>query len=57
MKTSSDFVEVRSYGDIFPKKGTNTRTLYEHQKETMKCLDKINQESSYSTLVVLPTGG
>ncbi len=57
MKSISDFVEVKSYGDVFPKKGTNTRTPYEHQKDAMRCLDRMNQEPSYSTLVVLPTGG
>lgn len=53
----TNYVEVKSFGDIFPKKGTNTRTPYEHQKEAMEALDKMNQEASYSTLVVLPTGG
>lgn len=57
MKHLSDCIEVKSYGDVFPKKGTNERAPYEHQKEAMRCLDKINQEPSYSTLVVLPTGG
>lgn len=57
MKKTSDLIEVRSCGDILPKKGTNTRTPYGHQKEAMQCLDKINKEPSYSTLVVLPTGG
>ena len=52
-----NYVEVKSYGDIFPKKGTNTRTPYEHQKKAMEALDKMNLEASYSTLVVLPTGG
>ena len=50
-------IPVKSYGDIFPKKGTNTRTPYEHQKKAMEALDQMNQEDSYSTLVVLPTGG
>lgn len=53
----TNYVEVKSFGDIFPKKGTNTRTPYEHQKKAMEALDKMNQEASYSTLVVLPTGG
>lgn len=53
----TDFIEVKSFGDIFPKAGTNTRTPYEHQKMAMAGLDKINQFPSYSTLVVLPTGG
>lgn len=52
----TNYVEVKSFGDIFPKKGTNTRTPYEHQKKAMEALDKMNQEASYSTLVVLPTG-
>ena len=46
MKYLSDCIEVKSYGDVFPKKGTNARTPYEHQKEAMRCLDKINQEPS-----------
>lgn len=53
----TNYVELKSFGDIFPKKGTNTRTPYEHQKKAMEALDKMNQEASYSTLVVLPTGG
>ena len=51
------FVEVKSCGDILPKNGTNIRSPYEHQKKAMEALDKINKEESYSTLVVLPTGG
>ena len=54
LKTS---VEVKSCGDISPSKGTNIRSPYEHQKKAMEALDKINKEESYSTLVVLPTGG
>lgn len=54
LKTS---VEVKSCGDILPSKGTNIRSPYEHQKKAMEALDKINKEESYSTLVVLPTGG
>lgn len=54
---ATDFVEVKSFGDVFPRTGTNTRTPYEHQKMAMAGLDKINQSPSYSTLVVLPTGG
>lgn len=54
---STDYVEVKSFGEVYPKKGTNTRTPYEHQKKAMACLDKINCSPAYSTLVVLPTGG
>ncbi len=53
----ADFVEVKSFGEVYPKKGTNARTPYEHQKKAMACLDKINTSPAYSTLVVLPTGG
>lgn len=50
-------IEVKSNGKITAKKGSNTRTPYEHQKNAMECLDVIDKEPSYSTLVVLPTGG
>ena len=52
-----DYIEVKSFGEVYPKKGTNTRVPYEHQKRAMECLDSINTEPAYSTLVVLPTGG
>lgn len=57
MGNPADYIEVKSYGDIFPKKGTNSRTPYEHQKMAMQALDKMNQEAAFSTLVVIPTGG
>ena len=57
MEKQIDSIEVTSFGQIFPKKGKNTRTPYSHQKNAMEALDKMNQESSFSTLVVLPTGG
>lgn len=50
-------IEVKSNGKISAKKGSNIRTPYEHQKKAMECLDIIDKEPSYSTLVVLPTGG
>lgn len=50
-------VEVISNGTVFAKKGYNTREPYPHQKEAMKCLDLIDKKDSFSTLVVLPTGG
>ncbi len=52
-----DSIETKSNGTITPKKISNTRVLYEHQKKSMANLDIINRNSSYSTLVVLPTGG
>ena len=57
MGNTVDYIEVKSYGDILPKKGTNSRTPYEHQKMAMQALDKMNQEAAFSTLVVIPTGG
>ena len=50
-------IETKSNGTIYPKKITNKRDLYEHQKKAMKNLDIMNRNNSYSTLVVLPTGG
>lgn len=47
---------TKSNGEIFPKEGKNLRELYKHQKTAMENLDSINENPSYSTLVVLPTG-
>lgn len=53
-----DFIETKSYGIIKPKKGKNTRIPYEHQRDAMNALSKLNEEKvSYSGLIVLPTGG
>lgn len=57
MSSSYDNFEVKSFGDVFPKKGSNIRSPYEHQKKAMASLDIMNEKQSYSTLVVLPTGG
>ena len=57
MGNTLDYIEVQSNGQILPKKGTNTRAPYAHQKMAMEALDKMNKEKSFSTLVVLPTGG
>lgn len=54
---SENYIEVKSFGKVFPKKGTNTRILYEHQKDAMEKLDIINESNQYSTMIVLPTGG
>ena len=54
---SIDEITIKSSGEINPKTGTNTRIPYEHQKNAMACLDIMNKEKAYSTLVVLPTGG
>lgn len=54
---STDYIEVKSFGEVFPRTGTNARSPYEHQKRAMECLDQMNRSPAYSTLVVLPTGG
>lgn len=51
-----ELFEVKSNGVIHTKKGTNSRTPYNHQIEAMSRLNKIDQEESFSTLIVLPTG-
>ena len=52
-----DYIEVKSNGKIITKKGTNPRSPYNHQKDAMAKLSLIDKEESFSTLVVLPTGG
>ena len=52
-----DYIEVNSFGKVFPKKGANARTPYEHQKNAMENLDIINKSNQYSTMIVLPNGG
>lgn len=50
-------VITESNGEVFPKTGRNLRQPYNHQKMAMTNLDIIDENDSYSTLVVLPTGG
>ena len=52
-----DFIEVTSNGTVSARNGVNNRTPYDHQKDAMKCMDIIDHEDTFSTLVVLPTGG
>ena len=54
---NKDYIEVKSFGKVFPKKGANARVPYEHQKCAMENLDSMNQNKQYSTMLVLPTGG
>ncbi|MBR3817941.1 MAG: DEAD/DEAH box helicase family protein [Clostridia bacterium] len=56
-KIFNEQISVKSFGEICPGKGSNTRTPYEHQRKAMEHLDLMNKSKSYSTLVVLPTGG
>ena len=52
-----DSIRTKANGIVSPKKGSNKRIPYEHQKQALKNLDIIDESPSYSTLVVLPTGG
>lgn len=53
-----DLIETKANGIITPKQGKNTRIPYEHQKDAMVALTKLNDnKESYSGLIVLPTGG
>lgn len=53
----SNTYETKSFGAIKRFNRKNTRPSYQHQKEAKHNLDIINKKDSYSTLVVLPTGG
>lgn len=57
MNINQESINVKSFGEVFPKKRSNTRIPYDHQKKAMECLDIINQIASFGTLLVLPTGG
>ena len=50
-------VEVTYAGEIIKTKGKNPRPSYQHQIEAKQNLDKMNKLDSFSTLLVLPTGG
>ena len=39
-------ISVKSFGEICPGKGSNTRTPYEHQRKAMECLDMMNKSKS-----------
>ncbi len=51
------YAETKSNGKIFPKTGKNKRIPYKHQEMAMMNLNIIDQKDSYSTLIILPTGG
>lgn len=53
-----NFIESKASGTIRPRQGKNIRIPYEHQKEAMNALTRIdNAKNSFSGLIVLPTGG
>lgn len=50
--------ETKVAGIITPKKGANPRHLQNHQRDAIQAMDNLNKKfPSYSTLIVLPTGG
>ena len=49
--------EFKSSGLISRIETPNLRQPYQHQKDAQKNLDIVNKNDSFSTLVVLPTGG
>lgn len=53
----SNSVEIPYYGRVKVSGGKNPRNLYPHQREAIKYLNEINKSCSFSTLLVLPTGG
>ena len=58
MSTEPISVEVKSSGRVHQKKGANPRTPFQHQIDAMNNLSLLDKKlDSYSTMVVLPTGG
>ena len=49
--------EFKASGLVVRKDVPNTRQPCQHQKDAQKNLDIVNKNDSFSTLVVLPTGG
>ena len=49
-------VKSENAGTVRIKEGKNSRLLYPHQVEAINALNQINKKSSFSTMVVLPTG-
>lgn len=50
-------IETKANGTVSIKESSNPRSPYEHQEEAIRNLNIIDKLDSYSTLVVLPTGG
>lgn len=53
----STMYKTNSFGKIDRLNHKNQRPSYQHQKKAKSNLDLINKKDSFSTLVVLPTGG
>jgi len=55
---AQEYVEFPAAGEVHPITGSNARYPYQHQLDAIRALDHMDEENaSYSTLVVLPTGG
>ena len=53
-----EYIEFPAAGEVHPIPGSNARHPYHHQLDAIRALDRMDEENaSYSTLVVLPTGG
>ncbi|MBD7914801.1 DEAD/DEAH box helicase family protein [Clostridium sp. Sa3CUN1] len=52
-----DIVKLNYAGTKKVNEGKNPRVLYEHQIEAISKLNEINKRASFSSLLVLPTGG
>ena len=53
-----EYIDFPAAGKVRPIPGRNTRHPYRHQLDAIRALDRMDEENvSYSTLVVLPTGG
>ena len=55
--TSEETFTIKSAGTINANHKAPNIAFYDHQVKAMECLDRINKLPSFSTLVVLPTGG
>ena len=53
-----EYIDFSAAGKVHPIPGRNARHPYRHQLDAIRALDRMDEENvSYSTLVVLPTGG
>lgn len=50
-------IKITYAGNVTVAKGKNHRKLYEHQKDAIEKLNKLNKKDTFSSLLVLPTGG
>lgn len=51
------FEKMPCKGVVTPRQGLNPRCPFDHQRDAMRALDAMSRLSSFSTMVVLPTGG